>query len=309
MRIKHALLAGILLFSTAWAVSAQSQPRTGDTEVTVVDPFSMQFFSLTSPYIDLEIEPRITLGSHVTSAGAQVQTLVRPFNPGVLGLLFLYAQVGYEYSFSHLGIPEPSHLLFASGAFGASWGQRDTLANNFFPNGERSHTFLFQYNYYLDSINTSSATGLLSYQYSLSDFLFAVTSENDALGFMDRDEFRTSSLEFAFLFGLEGDNVLGAGFGARIWTGAHPLNDTLEDQRGNEIDISQNIGGAYTHGLLYGSIYFNSLKLSVGWDSEEIRGVIQNGWHYLVNESPITLIDRPDRFYIQFEINPRFSTY
>ncbi len=269
-----------------------------------------------SEHFDLDVEPHTTLSTHIQDVGAQTRfTIYMPRVP-VLELLYIHGQISYSAAVNDLGIPGERHTLFLSGALGFSWGALGTLPNYRIPLGRRRHNIIYQYGYYLDSINTSSATGSLSYYYSRRDFIIGLIFENDALAFMGRDEYRTFGTEISSLFRLDDEQTIGAGIGLTIWTGS-ALDGTIinddrsltHNRRGVIFDISDTYGGAYSHGILFVSFYYNSFRVSIGWDSETIRDIFQNGFHYVINVPNIVTSAKNDRFFIRLDWNPRFSVY
>ena len=125
---------------------------------------------------------------------------------------------------------------------------------------------------------------------------------------MRKDQFRTSAVEITTLFNTN-DHVWGIGVGSLIWGGTTDGTER-KGHRTLMVDVRDNYGGAYSHGVLYLAGYYDSFKLSIGVDSEEIRSAIQNSWHFLLNQSNIAVNPtiRPT-FYIQLTINPRYSLW
>lgn len=260
------------------------------------------------PYLTVDLIPHATAGTEAQALGIHATAHITLPEFFITDNIYFFLQAAYFYSFDNLGIPEPSHTGFFSGAVGLSVGEYGTLQNNFIPIGKRRHTILFQYEYFLDSINTSQALGTIAYYYSQSNWLVGFQFENDYLAFLGFDRFRTSGVEITSLFKTNG-HTWGVGVGNIIWTGTTEGTDRTGD-RGMSVDVSGNLGGEYTHGILYVAGYYDSFKLSVGVDAEEIRSAFQNTFHFLINQSLIATVpnDGP-RFYIQLQINPRYSLF
>ena len=278
--------------------------------------------SLDVPYFSAEIQPNINFGSHTQSVGIQGVAHVLLPEIAFINLFYFYFQAAYFYSFNNLGIPDPSHTGFFSGAIGISLGRKGTLKNSFIPLGKREHNFIYQYSVFLDTIDTGQTLGIIGYYYSRPKYLAGFMYENDGAAVPHGDSFRTASFEITTLFNTK-NHLWGIGLGMKIWTGnTYPFRkfsrsgnvefsgESREFDRRATIDITNSYGGRYIHGVLYLAIYYESFKLSMGWDSNAIRGFIQNTWHYIIDypifkTTPIT----QSRFYIQLEINHRFSLY
>ena len=265
-------------------------------------------FTFQSPYVDIELLPQATFGTAVQSIGVQGDIFIALPDILILRHINFLIQSGYFYSFTNLGIPQASSTGFFSGAVVVSVGQEGSLQNNFVPLGKFNHNIIYQYQYFLDTIDTSQALGLFGYYYSQPNWAIGIVHENDALAFLSKDRFRSFALELNTFFSTNG-NVWGVGLGAIGWGGTTE-GVARAGHRGAAVDVVQNYGGQYSHGILYLAGYYDSFKLSIGIDSDEIRRVIQNGLHYFINQSDIAAIPNTvPRFYVQLSINPRFSLY
>lgn len=302
------------LFALAWLAfltphlsNAQSQEQ--DVLAGVRFPGTVLQFE--APYVLAEFLPHATLGSAVQAIGLRFTANITLPEVLILENLYFLFQLEYFYSFNNLGIPGGVHTGFFSGLLGVSVGSLGSLRNNFVPLGKRKHNILFQYEYFIDSTNTSQALGMLAYYYSQPTWLLGVRAENDAFVFPGYDQFRTSAVDIVALFNTDG-HVWGLGLGNVIWGGTtRGVYSGLSGwHRGETISIRDNYGGNYSHGILYLAGYYDSFKLSIGVDAEEIRSFFQNGTHFLINSPAVaTNPEIRPRFYIQLEINPRYSLF
>ena len=270
--------------------------------------------SLFSPSLQIDddllsvaLQPHITLGSHIQAAGIQGWMLIDFPQILVLENISIFLQSAYQYSLNNIGIPGEQHLGFFSGALVLSFGKEGSARNEFIPLGRKRHNWIYQYHYYIDSVQTNQISAIVAYYYSPFDWTLGFAFENDVFALLAEDEFRTAAMEIQF-FSRVSEFNWGIGLGAKIWGGT--TDGYRFRGRGTTIDISPSYGGSYSHGILYGAFYISSLKFSVGWDSEHLRSLLQNSVHYIINIASIAPVPNiPDRFFIQVELNPRFSFY
>lgn len=296
-----------LVFLTPHLVSSQSEGR----DISAAMRFPGTALRLEAPYAVVELLPHATLGSAVQAVGVRLAAHITLPEVLVLENIYFLFQLDYFYSFNNLGIPGGVHSGFFSGLSGVSVGSLGSLDNNFIPLGKRTHNVLFQYEYFIDSNNTSQALGVFAYYYSRPTWLLGVRAENDAFAFFGQDRFRTSAVDITALFETNG-HVWGVGVGNVVWGGTilGIYQDPIVWQRSSSLDIRNNQGGRYSHGILYVAGYYDSFKLSIGVDAEEIRAFFQNGVHYLINIPSIAINPNiKPRFYVQLEINPRYSLF
>lgn len=98
-------------------------------------------------------------------------------------------------------------------------------------------------------------------------------------------------------------NVYGINTSFYIWTGN--LDGTASTNSPNARDNTYALtgyGGDYSHGIFSLGIVYNFLRVSIGYDSEEIRNKIQNGWHHFFNRPRVPLLNRSNRFYFQVSL-------
>ncbi len=303
-------IASIIFLICISLLNAQEESNEGALQFSYGLPLNL---ILTSEFVDASLLPHVTLGTHVQSLGIHLNSTIRLPQVPVAENFSFFLQGAYFYSFVNVGIPLPSHSFFVSGAVVLSVGEEGRFLNPHIPVGAFSHNIVYQYQYFGDTINTSQASGIVGYYYTQSDWLLGITIENDFLAFLDQDHYRTAALEIVSLFST--NNFLwGIALGLKMWTGNTDYSNFEERRRthrGMPIDISSRevIGALNRHGILYLAGYFESFKLSVGIDAEEIRDLFQNNFHYFINSSPYSYLASAPRFYIQFEVNPRYSIY
>lgn len=61
-------------------------------------------------------------------------------------------------------------------------------------------------------------------------------------------------------------------------------------------------GKEYSADVVFLSLIWNNVSISAGWDSELFKKLIHNNVHYVLNDGALPILDRPDRFYIEFKI-------
>ena len=181
--LRALLCATLCVMIPAVGINGQQQnseveQQPGSTSVGIRLPGTA--LTVEAPLITVELLPHITIGSHAQAFGAHATAHISLPEILILKHFYFFLQAGYFYSTDNLGIPEPSHTGFFSGAVGFSVGARGTLDNNFIPLGRRRHNTIFQYEYFLDSIGTSQALVITSYYYSQPTWMIGVTVENDA---------------------------------------------------------------------------------------------------------------------------------
>lgn len=306
------LTVGLLLLLCIATPSAHAQDRIADGEATPPTTAQLQLpgvaLLIEAPYITFKLLPYANLGSHAQALGATATAYITLPELLILENIYFLLQTSYFYSFNNLGLPGESHTGFFSAALGVSVGGEGSLQNNFVPVGTRHHNIIYQYEYFLDTIGTSQALGLFGYYYSEPTWLLGFFFENDTLAFLEKDQFRTHAIEIMALFRTNG-HTWGVGGGNKIWGGTTE-GVSRQGHRGQIVDISPNHGGAYSHGIIYLSGYYESFKLSVGVDADEIRAAIQNGAHFFSNQSAIAPIAGIEpRVYIQLEVHPRLSAF
>jgi len=254
----------------------------------------------------IALSPTAQAGTHSNRIGPLVDVQV-PLSSlsSLLDGHTLVLQGGYTYDLEPLGIPERTHTVFGIAGLYLGWGS-SAVGKKLPFTARRRHTVFYHYEAFWDSEDTSQLSGAMGYIYSAPGFSTRVIFENDILAFLGRDAYRTGALEWSLHVPAFGHTV-GAGIGFIAWTGETPRPNDLT--RDDVYDLSGRHGGAYSHGILYGALFYRRFKLAVGWDSEKIRDKIQNSLHYLIDDGRIPPLDRRSRFFVTLSVTAPLSLY
>lgn len=207
-----------------------------------------------------------------------------------------YAEVNYQintgfriyYNLINIG-PAKKYFEFAP-SVGAliSFGRTDSAKNLFFgPVSNQTikrNSIGYSFNYYLNNIKTSQATGTFSFQFGNFQFI----TEDDVYAGGIRDEFRTGSglIQYRnkdFQYGL---NFTG-------WTGKRGVHiaDMNYPSRNGYMDMSRSLYGNVSAGLLsayigYAVPYGQVFQGNIGIDAEQVRNFFQNTLIHRIFFSP-----------------------
>lgn len=159
---------------------------------------------------------------------------------------------------------------------------------------------------YVDSHGTSQATGAVTLFAHGPGASWHYRFENDILGGLGDDEFRTAGSETYLRFRLRGHTVAVGGELA-LWTATTRGLDPLE--WGEVYDLQGQVGYGYSHGVLCLGVAFDAWAACVGVDAERVRDTFQNRLvHRAIDDGSLPMIDRPDALYVRLGVNPsRFS--
>ena len=265
------------------------------------------------------------IGTHKTTIGLKINTY----------LAFDYVQLNlgtaYRYNAFNLGqrscFGEWRHtagLVLMAG--------KETNPINFKWDGslhqtKRPYSIGYAYLWYFDPLGTSQHSGTWNFGIKRVDIQF----ENDVFGGQAKDRFRTGNLQVSYR-----DSLRSLGVGLMIWTGEtrHSVwNKTpMEKCPSGYRDLTSLPYGKLNHGVLYVTgqhliDYKQTVSLSIGDDSEQVRHLFQNRLthdlillpkkvqrntpHYpRLNENGENVFQRkekrPDKFYFQTGINDLF---
>jgi len=182
------------------------------------------------------------------------------------------------YNLKNIG-PSKKYIEFApSLGLIFSFGIKDSIKNLFFsPLGNQTgkkSSIGYAFNYYLNNIKTSQATGSVSFQFGN----FQIISEDDVFAGGIRDEFRTGSglIQYRdknFQYGI---NFIG-------WTGIRGdhVDDPNYPSRNGYMDMSHSLYGNVSAGILsaqvqYAAPYGQIIQGNAGIDEERVRNFFQN---------------------------------
>ena len=183
------------------------------------------------------------------------------------------------YNFKNIG-PLKKYFEFAlSVGAVASFGRNDSMKNLFItPVGNQTlkkNSVGYAFNYYLNTINTSQATGTVSVQFGK----FQLICEDDLFAGGIRDEFRTGSIlaqyrDKHFQYAI---NFFTGWTGKR---GKH-VDDPGYPSRNGYMDMSHSLYGNVSAGLFsaqiqYAAPYGQTIQGNIGIDAERVRNFFQN---------------------------------
>ncbi|HUW39769.1 MAG TPA: polymorphic toxin type 23 domain-containing protein [Rectinemataceae bacterium] len=171
----------------------------------------------------------------------------------------------------------------------------------------RSREIRYEWISYWDSWGTAQFNGRLEYVWTSGDHSFGFAMQDDLFSPPFRDEYRTGAAELSYGFDWRGvDSALG--LGTKIWTGSTYGSGYFH--RGEVIVMNSALPGVNdSAGVLYLAVRRGAVRLELGWDSEAIRNVLQNGLHWLIDDGIVPLVDRPDRPYFLLTLYPDGDLY
>lgn len=261
--------------------------------------------TLSSKYYGASIGLHVAAGTHfdrvgISCSGYYIDNTFQ-LNPGFR----IY------YNFRNIG-PSIKYFEFApSVGVIISYGKNDSL-KNYFLNAIENQTLKrnsvgYAFNYYLNHIKTSQATGTVSFQWGK----FQIACEDDLFAGGIRDEFRTGSFlaqyrDAHFQYGI---NFFTG------WTGKRGIHtdDPNYPSRNGYMDMSHSLYGNVSAGLLsaqiqYAAPYGQILQCNVGIDAERVRHFFQNELVHELLFSPkngrwrggsdLPMIDREGKMYL-----------
>lgn len=244
-----------------------------------------------------QITPTSIIGTHVNGIGFNV-ILGRRFSLYLENKLIACA-IGMNFHPTayqkYYGFEGESIQLNIGTNISLTFGDKRLLKTNPWIIREQSlHTLRYYLSYFLSSDNTSQAYVAMEYKLSLNNSSLKLHAGNDDCIFFQirGDKFRTTKGLLEYLY-FTHKSLYGISLSFNIWTGnTSPLVKP------------DGFGGEYSHGILALSLIYNSMKVSIGYDSEGIRDTIQNEWHKLRNLQTVPLVDRRELFYIQLSFYP-----
>ncbi len=183
------------------------------------------------------------------------------------------------YNFKNIGPKKKYFELVSSFGLILGFGRDDSIKSLFISSvGNQTikrNSIGYAFNYYLNHIKTSQATGTISLQFADLQFI----GEDDLFAGGIRDEFRTGS----FLAQYRHKNFQ---YGINFFTGwtgkrGKPTVDQNYPSRNGYMDMSHSLYGNVSAGLFSGQIQYVTpcgqvLQGNVGIDAEQVRNLIQN---------------------------------
>lgn len=183
------------------------------------------------------------------------------------------------YNFKNIGpLKKYFEFAFSIGSI-ISFGKNDSVKNLFVTavgnQTIKRNSVGYAFNYYLNRISTSQATGTLSLQLGKFQFI----GEDDLFAGGIRDEFRTGSFlaqyrDKSFQYGI---NFFTGWTGKR---GVH-TSDPNYPSRNGYMDMSYSLYGNVSAGLFsaqiqYAAPYGQIIQSNIGVDAEQVRNLVQN---------------------------------
>lgn len=216
----------------------------------------------------------LNLGTHVNSVGLIIGAY----------LFDKHVQVNTtfqgNYNFSNFG--NRQHYFSSKISIGAigTWGDgRKFSTHEIHPLNYQSHSkygFGYEYCWYLDKVGSSQNSGGIALHLDQ----FSLYMENDFLAGNGRDRFHTGSLYFSY-----NDSLFSVGTGFDLWTGETRSGEWIKktnDRMPNGYkNISNQPYGRTSHGIWFTRLnihlpYRQNMAVKIGWDTENIRHIIQN---------------------------------
>lgn len=259
--------------------------------------------------------PSLTLGTHDSYLGlnARARRLFEPGESGASPALELGAFASGRAAAASLGMEE-SGLIFSGGAdlaleFGRAVPPPPSPWPDFRP--RRALSARYEWIAYLDTMGTSQSVGLIELACAGPDRCLGLAMENDLFGLRryPHDEYRTTAVELAYATRPAGlPLALVLALGLKLWTGSTWGQPRLSYPEAYSMDW--NADARYrSAGLLYLGLGLGPLRVELGWDSESIRDLFQNGVHFLIDDGVVPLVDRADRPYIAVKFRPDGDLY
>lgn len=214
------------------------------------------------------------------------------------------------YNFKNIG-PSKKYFEFAPSISALICFGRTDSAKNLFIGLISNQTLKrnsigYTFNYYMNSIKSSQATGTVSFQFGN----FIIVSEDDVFAGGIRDEFRTGSglVQYRYKNFIYGVNFTS-------WTGkrGNHVDDSTYPSHNGYMDLSGSLYGNVSAGLLsmqiqYAAPYGQTLQGNIGIDAEQVRNFFQNKLVHRVFFSPkqgrwrggsdIPMIDSEGKMYL-----------
>jgi hypothetical protein len=294
----RALLAICIM---ACSVSASGDP---------LEKFSPLWGSYISDGIEAGYSATMELGSHVLGAGLNSGfNFSKAVQAGdrSLGFIETGALLEFKHCESYLGIPGSSDAATVGLSLTYGLGPENQFPSNLFNHaGPARHNFSYRYTWYISTDGTSQTTGRIAYELVGDRNKLKIQMDNDLFNWPSRDEWRTAAAEIEFLHALR-SSVAGVSLGFMLWTGT--TEGLLPVPGTNSLDLSGQHGGQYSNGIAFVSLIWGIARLSIGYDSEAIRDVLQNTAHRIGGWYEIPRLDRPDKWYIQVSLGSMDSLY
>lgn len=150
----------------------------------------------------------------------------------------------------------------------------------------------------------------MNHTYAKDKYAVVFNYINDTIFIYPSDKYRTAAAKLSYYRQVK-ENIIGLSGGLSIWTGERKF-DLADIWNNGDINIPEEVNRGetvtlynakeYAINIVYGSMSFNNMSLSVGYDSEKFKELIHNNIHYLMDDGNIPSVERVDRFFIEFRI-------
>jgi hypothetical protein len=229
--------------------------------------------------------------------------------------LTLTGGMGYTYNHSYFGIPGQSHTFEGDLGFYLSLGKENNLYKKYFNINEPGrHNFRLYQSAFLTTDGTSQLIGGLYYSFIFKNSVLGFEYNNDTFTLYPSDEYRTAAVT-SFYYRDKGNYLIGCNLGFKLWTGERKFTFLVDGEFVWPEEVNRDsvatlyYGNEYSHGVLFASFVINEFTISIGWDSEKVRDLFQNSVHFILNDAEVPLLERADRFYIEFKMFGFSSLY
>ena len=251
--------------------------------------------------ISLSYFPNVYLGTHRNGVGinGDLAAWLQFGSPGSGVGVAAKADINGTVYLSDFGLPGSSLLLETGGMVMIGWGNASEFGESkWLDPGPYRHTLAKRYTYYFASDGTSQPFAQYIYALNIANTMIMVNFGNDAYA-VTRDGFRSAAGEIE-LYINKPDHLLGVTLGYKIWHGDY--SEQIFIDPGPYYDFSSIVGGDYTLGLLFASFRYNAFEISIGYDSDEIRVLLQNAVHRAMNINLVPDVERADRVFIELSL-------
>jgi hypothetical protein len=251
-----------------------------------------------------------SFGTHINGIGINIffdNSLPILIDDYYLGNFQFFGKVNLSYYITNLGIQGSSQSLdlFSSVRLGIG-NKSDFLYFPYMISNYSFFTISYGFIYFLTTDLTSQPIGTVSIEFAWDKNKIKIQHDNDYWLFNGFDQYRTAAFDISYFRTIR-NNIIGGGIGIKLWTGTR--NGLKRLSRNQNYELSKQFGGNYSHGIFYLSFFINGVNISLGYDSEKIRDLLQNSFHYLINAGNIPPLQKEDSFYFEISFNKFAGLY
>lgn len=254
----------------------------------------------------ISCSPKVNIGTHRNSVGinANAQAWLALWKlPLAIGF---EADVNSSANLTYFGLPGASGILETGGTLMLGWGRNSEFGESkYLRVNPYRHSFAKRYTYYFATDGTSQPFAQYIYTFNISNKMIILNFGNDAYAAL-RDGFRSAAGEVELYVNMS-DYLLAFSFGYKIWHGDY--SEQIYTNPGPYYDFTTIIGGEHTLGLLFARFRYNALGISIGYDSDKIRVMLQNAVHSAMGINLVPDVDRADRIFIELSLFSNSGLY